>query len=194
MKTKKEGQDMKTNSTTALIKDSVRKIYEAQKRKNKVDEYYNEVRKKEQLAISNYIFTNLQKGENSFDVILDDGEDYYTNHVKLKVTRVRKKSITWDIDKLKKKLDKKVIKKIITKKYTINDMNGLVQYLKECGVNPKKFKKFLTVDEELNEIELNRLYDLGEISKEQVNGCYKMEMSEPYIKLTEQKQEYDQKI
>ena len=191
MKTEKEGQDMKTNNTTALIKDSVRKIYEAQKRKKKVDEYYNEVRKKEQLIISNYIFTNLQKGENSFDVTLDDGEDYYTNRVKLKVTRVRKKSILWDIDKLKKKLDKKVVKKIITKKYTINDMNGLVEYLKECGVNPKKFKKFLTVDEELNEVELNRLYDLGEIDKEHVNGCYKMEMSEPYIKLTEQKQEYD---
>lgn len=182
---------MKTNNTTALIKDSVRKIYEAQKRKKKVDEYYNEVRKKEQLIISNYIFTNLQKGENSFDITLDDGEDYYTNHVKLKVTRVRRKSILWDIDKLKKKLDKKVIKKIVTKKYTINDMNGLVEYLKECGVNPKKFKKFLTVDEELNEVELNRLYDLGEIDKEQVNGCYKMEMGEPYIKLTEQKQEYD---
>lgn len=182
---------MKTNNTTVLIKDSVRKIYEAQKSKKKVDEYYNEVRKKEQLIISNYIFTNLQKGENSFDITLDDGEDYYTNHVKLKVTRVRKKSILWDIDKLKKKLDKKVIKKIITKKYTINDMNGLAEYLKECGVNPKKFKKFLTVDEELNEVELNRLYDLGEIDKEQVNGCYKMEMGEPYIKLTEQKQEYD---
>jgi hypothetical protein len=182
---------MKTNNTTALIKDSVRKLYEAQKRKKKVDEYYNEVRKKEQLAISNYIFSMLQKGENSFDITLDDGEDYYADHVKLKVTRVRKKSITWDIDKLKKKLDKKVIKKIITKKYTINDMSGLVEYLKECGVNPKKFKKFLTVDEELNEVELNRLYDLGEIDKEQVNGCYKMEMSEPYIKLTEQKQEYD---
>lgn len=194
MKTEKEGQDMKTNSTTEIIKDSVRKLYEAQKRKKKVDEYYNEVRKKEQLAISNYIFSMLQKGENSFDITLDDGEDYYTNHVKLKVTRVRKKSITWDIDKLKKKLDKKVIKKIVTKKYTINDMNGLIEYLKECGVNPKKFKKFLTVDEELNEIELNRLYDLGEISKEQINGCYKMEMSEPYIKLTEQKQEYDQKV
>jgi len=191
MKTEKEGQDMKTNNTTALIKDSVRKLYEAQKRKKKVDEYYNEVRKKEQLAISNYIFSMLQKGENSFDITLDDGEDYYADHVKLKVTRVRKKSITWDIDKLKKKLDKKVIKKIITKKYTINDMSGLVEYLKECGVNPKKFKKFLTVDEELNEVELNRLYDLGEIDKEQVNGCYKMEMSEPYIKLTEQKQEYD---
>ena len=191
MKTEKEGQDMKTNSTTAIIKDSVKKLYEAQKRKKKVDEYYNEVRKKEQLAISNYIFSMLQKGENSFDIILDDGEDYYTNHVKLKVTRVRKKSITWDIDKLKKKLDKKVIKKIVTKNYTINDMNGLIEYLKECGVNPKKFKKFLTVDEELNEIELNRLYDLGEINKEQVNGCYKLEMSEPYIKLTEQKQEYD---
>ena len=191
MKTEKEGQDMKTNSTTAIIKDSVKKLYEAQKRKKKVDEYYNEVRKKEQLAISNYIFSMLQKGENSFDITLDDGEDYYTNHVKLKVTRVRKKSITWDIDKLKKKLDKKVIKKIVTKNYTINDMNGLIEYLKECGVNPKKFKKFLTVDEELNEIELNRLYDLGEINKEQVNGCYKLEMSEPYIKLTEQKQEYD---
>lgn len=177
-----------TSSTSTLIKESVRKIYDAQKKKKKVDDWYNEVRKKEQLAISNYMFTNLPKGENTFDLTLDEGEEYYTNHVKLKVTRVRKKSIIWNLEKLKDALTGKQYKQCVEKEYKIADMQGLVEYLKECGVNPKKFKTFLEVEEELNETELNKMYELGEIKKSQIDGCYKVEMGEPYIRLTEQKQ------
>lgn len=74
-----------------LIKDSVRKLYDAQQEKKQFDKYYEEVRKKEQLAISNFMFTSLQKGQNSFEIELDEGKGYYTNHVKLNVTRVRTK-------------------------------------------------------------------------------------------------------
>ena len=47
--------------TMLLIKDSVRKLYDAQQEKKQFDKYYEEVRKKEQLAISNFMFTNLPK-------------------------------------------------------------------------------------------------------------------------------------
>ena len=77
--------------TMLLIKDSVRKLYDAQQEKKQFDKYYDEVRKKEQLSISNFMFTSLPKGQNSFEIELDEGAGYYTNHVKLNVTRVRTK-------------------------------------------------------------------------------------------------------
>lgn len=170
-----------------LIKDSVRKLYDAQKEKKKFDEYYNQVRSKEQLCISNFMFTNLQKGQNNFEVELDEGADYYSNHVKLSVTRVRTKKVVWLLDKLKKKLTKEIYKEIVDKTYTVNDMNGLIKYLKTCGVDPKRFKKFIDVEEEINQVKMDFYYDTGKVKQSDVDGCYEVKMGEPYIRITELK-------
>ena len=115
-----------------LIKDSVRKLYDAQQEKKQFDKYYEEVRKKEQLAISNFMFTSLPKGQNSFEIELDEGAGYYTNHVKLNVTRVRTKKVIWLLDKLKQKVGKDIYSEAVNKTYTVNDMQGLIRYLKTC--------------------------------------------------------------
>lgn len=172
---------------TLEIKDSVRKLYNAQQEKKRFEKYYEEVRKKEQVAISNFMFTNLPQEQNTFEIELDEGAEYYTNHVKLSVTRVRTKKVTWFLDKLKKKLSKEVYKDIIDKTYTINDMPGLVKYLKSCGVNPKKFKQFVEVEEKLNETKLDTYYETGVLKKSDVAGCYDVKIGEPYIRLTELK-------
>ena len=88
---------------TSLIKESVRKLYEAKKEKERVDAFYDEVKKKEQIAISNFMFTNLPQEQKSFDIELDEGVAYYTNHVRLQVTRVRRQKVIWLLEKLKKK-------------------------------------------------------------------------------------------
>lgn len=168
---------------TNLIKESVRKLYEAKKEKERVDAFYDEVKKKEQVAISNFMFTNLPKDKNTFEVELN----YYTNHVRLNVTRVRRQKVVWFLDKLKKKLNKEIYKDVVKKTYTVNDMQGLVKYLKSCGVDAKKFKKFINVSEEANETKLDYLYDTGKLSKKDIAGCYEVLMSEPYIRLTEVK-------
>lgn len=173
--------------TMLQIKDSVRKLYDAQQEKKQFDKYYDEVRKKEQLAISNFMFTNLPKNQNSFEIELDEGAGYYTNHVKLNVTRIRTKKITWLLDKLKQKLGKDVYSEVVDKTYTVNDMQGLIKYLKRCGVDPKKFKKFIDVKEELDETKLNTYYETGALKKEDIEGCYDVKMGEPYIRLTELK-------
>lgn len=170
-----------------IIKDSVRKLYEAQQEKKKFDKYYEEVRKKEQLMISNFMFTNLPKGQNSFEIELDEGATYYANHVKVNVTRVRTKKITWLLDKLKQKLGKEIYNDVVDKTYTINDMQGLIEYLKTCGVDPKKFKKFIDVEEKLNETKLNIFYETGALRKSEIEGCYTVKMGEPYIRITEAK-------
>lgn len=169
------------------IKDSVRKLYDAQQEKKQFDKYYEEVRKKEQLSISNFMFTNLQKDQNSFEIELDEGIGYYTNHMKLNVTRIRTKKVTWLLDKLKQKLGKDIYKDVVDKTYTINDIQGLIKYLKSCGVDPKKFKKFIDVDETLNETKLNTYYETGALKKSDIEGCYNVKMGEPYIRLTELK-------
>lgn len=185
---------------TVQIEQSVRRLYEAQQEKKKFDKYYNEVRKKEQLAVINFMFTNLPKGEETFDIELKDGVNYYTNHVKLKVTKVRRKKLTWKFEKLKQNISKKLYKTVVNKTYKVNDMDGLIKYLKQCGVDAKKFKKFIDVEESMNEIELDKMYETGKISKEdkaQLGKCCDVEISEPYIKITEQKGQnnmYDKNI
>lgn len=169
------------------IKDSVRKLYDAQQEKKQFDKYYEEVRKKEQLSISNFMFTNLPKGKNSFEIELDEGVGYYTNHMKLNVTRIRTKRVTWLLDKLKQKLGKDIYKDVVDKTYTINDIQGLIKYLKSCGVDAKKFKKFIDVNETLNETKLNTYYETGALKKSDIEGCYDVKMGEPYIRLTELK-------
>ena len=169
------------------IKDSVRRLYDAQQEKKQFDKYYDEVRKKEQLSISNFMFTNLPKDQNSFEIELDEGAGYYTNHVKLNVTRIRTKKVTWLLDKLKQKLGKDVYSEVVDKTYTINDMQGLIKYLKSCEVDPKKFKKFIDVKEELDETKLNTYYETGALKKEDIEWCYDVKMGEPYIRITELK-------
>lgn len=169
------------------IKDSVRKLYDAQQEKKQFDKYYDEVRKKEQLSISNFMFTNLPKDQNSFEIELDEGVGYYTNHMKLNVTRIRTKRVTWLLDKLKQKLGKDTYKDVVDKTYTVNDIQGLIKYLKSCGVDAKKFKKFIDVDETLNETKLNTYYETGALKKSDIEGCYDVNVGEPYIRLTELK-------
>lgn len=179
---------MKDSQRTMLqIKDSVRKLYDAQQEKKQFDKYYEEVRKKEQLSISNFMFTNLPKDQNSFEIELDEGVGYYTNRMKLNVTRIRTKRVTWLLDKLKQKLGKDTYKDVVDKTYTINDIQGLIKYLKSCGVDPRKFKKFIDVDETLNETKLNTYYETGALKKSDIEGCYDVKVGEPYIRLTELK-------
>lgn len=169
------------------IKGSIRRLYEAKLERDRMEQYYEEVKKKEQLMISNFMFANLPKDENSFDILLDEGDRFYSNHVKLQVTRIRTKKITWLIDRLRKNLTKEQMKQVIDKTYTVTDMKGLTTYLKSCGVDPKKFKKFISVEEEVNEAKLSQMYDTGEIKKSDVAGCYDLKIGEPYIRLTEKK-------
>ena len=179
---------MKDSQRTMLqIKDSVRKLYDAQQEKKRFDKYYEEVRKKEQISISNFMFTNLPKDQNSFEIELDEGAGYYTNHVKLNVTRIRTKKVTWLLDKLKQKLGKDIYSEVVNKTYTINDMKGLIKYLKSCGVDPKKFKRFIDVTEELDETKLNTYYETGALKTKDIEDCYTVKMGEPYIRITELK-------
>ena len=97
------------------------------------------------------------------------------------VTRVQKVSVDFDPDRLEKSLGKEISKKVVRKSYEIIDIDGLIAYLKECDVDPKIFKSFLQIFKSVDLDELNKLEELGEISMEQVEGCYTVKRQNPYF-------------
>lgn len=175
------------NLNIAEIKDSVRILFLAKKELERTEQYYNEVKKKEQLKITNWMYTHLPACEKSFKIKLDEGTDFYTNPIVLNVTSVRTKKIIWDIEKLKKVIPKNIMAMFLTKTYTITDMDGLIKYLKKCGVNPKEFKKYIEVKENVSDAKIEQLVDTGKIKERLIQDCYEVKFGEPYIRLTEQK-------
>lgn len=99
----------------------------------------------------------------------------------LVVNRVQRSSVIFDADKLEDALGKSLSKNVIIKKYEIVDIDALITYLKECNVNPKIFKSFLSVSKLVDTQELDRLEELGKITKEQVKGCYTVRCQKPYF-------------
>lgn len=97
------------------------------------------------------------------------------------VTRIQKSSIEFDPDKLEKSLGREIARSIILKRYEIVDIDGLIAYLKECGVDPKIFKSFLHISKSVDYTELDRLEELGKISHGQVKGCYTVKRQKPYF-------------
>lgn len=101
-----------------------------------------------------------------------------------KIRPVITKKITWDIKKLSDKLDKEIFNEVVKKKYTINNMDDLIKYLKSCGVNAKKFKKFIDVEESVDNKKIDELGQLGEIDIEQLSGCYELQANFSYVKIS----------
>lgn len=109
---------------------------------------------------------------------LADGEDNM-----LKVTKVERTSIRWDIGKLRKRLPAGIFKKVIRKEYRVNDMPNLVRYLKSCGVNPEIFKQYISVEESVDQDAVDKMGELGYILPQQISGCYVVECAKPYFKV-----------
>ena len=114
------------------------------------------------LFVANY---NLEEGEPNM----------------LKVTKVERTSIKWDVDKLRKRISKDVFKKVVHKEYKVVGMPQLIKYLKSCGVDPEVFKQYIVVEESVDQEAVDRMGELGYLSAKQVSGCYIVDCAKPYF-------------
>lgn len=169
----------------SIVKESIRRLYQANKEKEKFDRYYEAVKKKEQIIISNYFYACLPKEQKTLSVTLDEGKDFYENHKHINVSPICRRKIIWDIKKLKENLDKEICSRIIEKEYRIVDMPGLAEYLKSCGVKYKVFKRYIEVDEKVNNEEIDHLSEVGDIVESDIKDCYTVEVSDAYIRIKE---------
>lgn len=129
------------------------------------------------------------KGDN--DTYYFDDEKFEQTGRSYSVTRVQKVNVQFHVSKLKKALGKDISERVIQRSYSIIDMPGLISYLKECGVDPQIFKSFINVEERVDQKELDRLEELGEISKDQIEGCYTVKLQNPYFTVKSRVKEDD---
>lgn len=171
----------------AQLKETTSFLYKLREEKRKFDNYYNKANKKYTTDISNTFFSMFPKGTHKEQIVLDEGAEFYDNPIVLMVNRIQSKKIIWSLDNLRKKVSKNLFKKFVNKTYTINNSKAFMAYMKQLGADPKKVKSFIQIDEELNESALNELYETGKLTLDDVEGCYTIEVAEPFIKLSEVK-------
>lgn len=157
----------------------VLELYKEEQRFKAIKQAYEEKKKKLSTEIRNYMYS---KGYSSFDFRSRE----FGN---VKVNKVVRKTIKWDVDKLKKKLPIELLAEIIEREYHIVDMPGLVKYLKSCGVNPKKFKQYISVEEKVNQQAINELSEIGDITAQDIEGCYELKQAEGYLTINAKKED-----
>ena len=99
--------------------------------------------------------------------------------------RISQVDVKFDTNKLKKVLTKKQQKSVIRKHYKVNNWPGLLNLLKESGVEWKEFLKYVEVSEDVDENSLEKLVELGEVNTDDIVDCSKATVKTQYYKLTE---------
>lgn len=177
-------QKKKPNYTKEQFISFVKEFYNEQKEFEERQERFN--------TIKQLFYNDAEELFNCKGIskLVIDNDDLEGNE--LVVNKVQKTSVIFDIDALENNLSKEMCKDVIDKSYTITDINRLIVYLKSCGVDPKVFKSFINVTKTVDEKKIDKLADLGLISKEQLEGCYTLKRQKPYFTVKMKRGKHDE--
>ena len=164
------------------VKRQTIELFELEQKFKAIKKQYEDKKTKLTTSIKNFMYCNKCEGD-EFHFVAMSGNTFAKEHQALKVKKVTPTTITWDADKLEEKLSKELCSQIIHKEYKVNDMAGLIQYLKSCGVNPKKFKSFLTIEKSVDANKIAQLDAIGEITHADVKGCYTVASKSSYLRI-----------
>lgn len=156
-------------------KQSILNFFQKQKKFKQIQNRFGEIKADFYNDMEDYFKCNEIDGKLTIDYEGLDGPQSFV------VTRIQSSKVEFNPDKLEKALGKELSRDVIQKHYEIIDVNGLVTYLKDCGISPKVFKSFISVRKTVNTKELDRLEELGKITAEQIKGCYTIKSQSPYF-------------
>ena len=80
--------------------------------------------------------------------------------------------IEYDVDAILDAIGKEEAKRFVDWSYSIPDFKRFALFLKSNGITPKDVRPFLSVTKEVNQDKLTKLYEQGEITLEDLEGCY----------------------
>ena len=104
--------------------------------------------------------------------------------IEVSVKRISRTKVTYNMPLLHSIL-RSDWRKVIKRKYTITDIEGLTAYLRSCGVDAKKFKSFLSIEESVDEKALDQMLNIGYVRVENIRPAMKIEEVSRYYKITE---------
>jgi hypothetical protein len=90
----------------------------------------------------------------------------------LRLQSISRTTITYDKEKLKRKLPKHILAEVIGRKYVVSDMDALKEIMKEYGVPAKMVRACFEVTEFVDKKRMDDLYEQGHIKIKQLDGCY----------------------
>ena len=151
----------------------VRNFYDKQREFSDIKKAFDQLKKSFEKEME-LVFAESKTDSISFSIGSDYKDELFV------VKKRRRTYIKWNFQKLAKNLGNKLFKQVANKKYIVNDMLGLIEYLKSCNVDPNIFKKYIDVEYSLNEAELDNLELLGKVKAEQLEGCFDLSFSKPW--------------
>lgn len=166
----------KSKLNSEECKQAIETFYQKQKKYKQIQTRFGEIKADFYDSMEDYFKCN---GVNS--KLIFECDDYNAQSGKFTITRIQSSKVEFNPDKLEKALGKELSQNVIQKHYEITDIAGLITYFKECGVDPKVFKSFISVRKTVNTKELERLEELGMITSEQIKGCYTIKSQNPYF-------------
>lgn len=161
------------------IIELVRLNEEKKKLDDKITEFRNDIGAKTKRYLERY-------GKNEFVV---DWQERNGQRKEYSLKYVQAKKIIWNVDKLIQNLDKDMQKRVIDKEYKIVNWQSFVEIMREYNVPVKDIIDTLHVEKTVNEEELIRLADIGDISKKDLKGTYKVEVNNGYVRLNNKTKE-----
>lgn len=180
-------QKKQSDSEQEKFKEAVLLLNAKTQKFKEIKAKYEKIKEECVLTIDNYF--NKHKAEKTASFNIMSLEDFgYTN---VRVNKVQKSTVNFIPEKVEEAIGKELSSDVIIKSYTINDMQGLINYLKECDVDPNIFKEFVDVRKGIDTQELERLEAIGKISKEQLEDCYTVEKAKPYYTIKTGKRQGD---
>lgn len=173
------------------IKDILLRANEAGIRRRMIEKSLKEEKDK----LSKEIAEEMDRlGLKKFEFVTDEDNDILSDSGKRKVCcyQIVPKKIKYIPGKVYELFDKRCDRatrdKVVKKTYIIPNMKLVAKLLKKYGVERSEFEKLLYVKKEVDERELEKLYSLGLISIEDLEGCYTVDEGNPYwhIKASEE--------
>lgn len=173
---------MKQKLSEQEAQAKIKKFFDMKKRKAKIDSEFNAAKKSFYDMMNGFVD---DYGDSNSYWFTDDSDSFW------KLTRSTPVKVEFDVDALQKKLGKKLFSQVVSTTATIDDLSGLIAYLKQFGVDPKVFKSFITVHKDVDKAALDQLEALGQIEKEDLVGTFEAKVGKPSFRVTMREKEKD---
>ena len=149
--------------------------------------------KQEYYSFMNSVFDSGMYGDATSLEFTDEVEDDEgVKEMLYRSTRSVRTTVTWDVDATKKRLPKYLQGDVIKRQRDLIDLKGLVNYMRSIGGNAKKFWSFFNTTEFVDQDELDQLVELGEITLDDLSGCYTITTGNPTFRVMSKEIKYDE--
>lgn len=131
--------------------------------------------------------TKLKAKEEKLKILLSNSKAEDNNLMygkKYKCKLVKRVTVKYDVDKLKRKMNKNIFKDFVKEKTTtIVDVKGFIKILENNGIEFKDIKDTLHTEIKLDTSTIDKYYNQGIFDLKDIKGCYTTSVSE-YFSIT----------